>query len=135
MVVATHDLSIGVLTGVLLSGIFFAWKVRQLVNIQESVEGTTHRYVFAGQIFFGSTDMLYEAMEFNEEGIDKVIIDVHNAHFWDISATGMLDKIVNRLKSEGKAVEIIGLNQASATLVEKYSENDRPFESLGVIGH
>ncbi|HEY9090907.1 SulP family inorganic anion transporter [Parasphingorhabdus sp.] len=135
MVVATHDLSIGVLTGVLLSGIFFAWKVRQLVNIQESVEGTTHRYVFAGQIFFGSIDMLYEAMEFNEEGIDKVIIDVHDAHFWDISATGMLDKIVNRLKNEGKAVEIIGLNLASATLVEKYSENERPFESLGVIGH
>ncbi|MEW4468201.1 SulP family inorganic anion transporter [Parasphingorhabdus sp. JC815] len=135
MVVATHDLSIGVLTGVLLSGIFFAWKVRQLVTIQDFIEVTTHRYVFAGQIFFGSVDMLYEAMEFNEEGIDTVIIDVHDAHFWDISATGMLDKIVDRLKGEGKKVEVIGLNQASATLVEKYSENDRPFESLGVIGH
>jgi SulP family sulfate permease len=135
MVVATHDLSIGVLTGVLLSGIFFAWKVRQLVTIQDFVEVTTHRYVFAGQIFFGSVDMLYEAMEFNEEGIDNVIIDVHDAHFWDISATGMLDKIVERLKNEGKSVELIGLNQASATLVEKYSENEKPFESLGVVGH
>ena len=135
MVVATHDLSIGVLTGVLLSGIFFAWKVRQLVTIQDFVEGTTHRYVFAGQIFFGSVDMLYEAMEFNEEGIDTVIIDVHDAHFWDISATGILDKIVERLKNEGKTVELIGMNEASATLVEKYSENDRPFESLGIVGH
>ena len=135
MVVATHDLSIGVLTGVLLSGIFFAWKVRQLVTIQDFVEVTTHRYVFGGQIFFGSVDMLYEAMEFNEEGIDTVIIDVHDAHFWDISATGMLDKIVERLQNEGKTVELIGLNEASATLVEKYSDNDRPFESLGVVGH
>ena len=135
MVVATHDLSIGVLTGVLLSGIFFAWKVRQLVTIQDFVEDTTHRYVFAGQIFFGSVDMLYEAMEFNEEGIDTVIIDVHDAHFWDISATGILDKIVERLKNEGKTVELIGMNEASATLVEKYSENDRPFESLGIVGH
>ncbi|MEH6758474.1 MAG: SulP family inorganic anion transporter [Parasphingorhabdus sp.] len=135
MVVATHDLSIGVLTGVLLSGIFFAWKVRQLVTIQDVVEGTTHRYVFAGQIFFGSVDMLYEAMEFNEEGIDTVVIDVHDAHFWDISATGILDKIVDRLKNEGKTVELIGMNEASATLVEKYSENERPFESLGIIGH
>ncbi|WP_417610916.1 SulP family inorganic anion transporter [Parasphingorhabdus sp.] len=135
MVVATHDLSIGVLTGVLLSGIFFAWKVRQLVRIQDFVEITTHRYVFAGEVFFGSVDMLYEAIEFNEEGIDSVIIDVHDAHFWDISATGILDKIVDRLKNEGKTVEIIGLNAASATLVEKYSENEKPFESLGVVGH
>ena len=135
MVVATHDLSLGVLTGVLLSGIFFAWKVRQLVTIQDFVEVTTHRYVFAGEVFFGSVDMLYEAIEFNEEGIDSVIIDVHDAHFWDISATGILDKIVDRLKNEGKKVEVIGLNLASATLVEKYSENDKPFESLGVVGH
>ncbi len=135
MVVATHDLSIGVLTGVLLSGIFFAWKVRQLVTIQDFVEVTTHRYVFGGQIFFGSVDLMYEAIEFNEDDIDRVIIDVHEAHFWDISATGMLDKIVERLKGEGKSVEIFGLNEASATIVEKYSENDRPFESLGVVGH
>ena len=78
---------------------------------------------------------MYEAIEFNEDGIDSVIIDVHEAHFWDISATGMLDKIVDRLKGEGKTVEIFGLNEASATIVEKYSENDRPFESLGVVGH
>jgi len=135
MVVATHDLSIGVLTGVLLSGIFFAWKVRQLVTFQDFVEVTTHRYVFGGQIFFGSVDLMYEAIEFNEADIDRVIIDVHEAHFWDISATGMLDKIVERLKGEGKSVEIFGLNEASATIVEKYSENDRPFESLGVVGH
>ena len=129
VVVVTHDLSIGVLTGILLSGIFFAWKVRQLVVIQDFVEVTTHRYVFGGQIFFGSVDMLYEAMEFNGRGHRyKIIIDVHDAHFWDISATGMLDKIVERLTNEGKEVELIGLNEASATLVEKYSENDRPFE-------
>lgn len=135
MVVATHDLSIGVLTGVLLSGIFFAWKVRQLVVLSDLVEGTTHHYVFAGQIFFGSVDMLYEAMEFNETGIETIVIDVHDAHFWDISATGMLDKIVLRLRAEGKAVEIIGLNEASSTLVDKYGEHQKPFASLGMVGH
>ena len=135
MVVATHDLSIGVLTGVLLSGIFFAWKVRQLVTIEDAIEGTTHRYMFGGQIFFGSVDMMYEAMEFNEEGIEAVIIDVHNAHFWDISATGMLDKITQRLQAEGKAVEIIGLNEASADIVDKYGEHEEPFQSLGMVGH
>lgn len=135
VVVATHDLSMGVLAGVLLSGIFFAWKVRQLVEIETGTDGRTRHYIFGGQIFFGSVDMMYDAMEFNETGMDRVILDVHNAHFWDISATGMLDKIAARLKNEGKQVEIIGLNEASASLVEKYSEHDRPFESLGVVGH
>jgi len=135
MVVWTHDLSIGVLTGVLLSGIFFAWKVRQLVTIEDHVEGTTHHYKFGGQIFFGSVDMMYEAMEFNEAEIDAVIIDVHNAHFWDISATGMIDKIAERLQNEGKSVDIVGLNEASASMVEKYGEQHKPFKSLGVVGH
>ncbi|MDZ3830607.1 MAG: SulP family inorganic anion transporter [Sphingopyxis sp.] len=135
MVVATHDLSIGVLTGVLLSGIFFAWKVRELLTIETRIEGSTRRYVVGGQIFFASVDRLYEAMEFNEAAVDTVIIDVHAAHFWDISATGMLDKIVLRLRREGKAVEVIGLNQASATLVDKYGEHQKPFASLGMVGH
>ncbi len=135
MVVWTHDLSIGVLTGVLLSGIFFAYKVRQLVTIKDHVDGKTHHYIFGGQIFFGSVDMMYEAMEFNEENIDNVVIDIHDAHFWDISATGILDKIAERLKNEGKQVEIIGMNEASATLVEKYSDHEKPFKSLGVVGH
>jgi len=135
MVVATHDLSIGVLTGVLLSGIFFAWKVRQLMTFEDVIEGDTHRYVFGGQIFFGSVDLMYESMEFNEEGIDTVIIDVHDAHFWDISATGMLDKITQRLQGEGKTVQIIGLNEASADIVDKFGEHEEPFQSLGTVGH
>ena len=135
MVVATHDLSIGVLTGVLLSGIFFAWKVRQLMTFEDRTEGDTHHYIFGGQIFFGSVDLMYEAMEFGEEGINNVVIDVHDAHFWDISATGMLDKITKRLQAEGKNVEIIGLNEASATLVDKYGEHEKPFSSMGIVGH
>ena len=135
MVVATHDLSIGVLTGVLLSGIFFAWKVRELLTIDSDVEGATRRYHIEGQIFFASVDRLYEAMEFNEVSVETVVIDVHDAHFWDISATGMLDKIVLRLRGEGKTVELIGLNEASATLVDKYGEHQKPFASLGMVGH
>ncbi|MFC4292621.1 SulP family inorganic anion transporter [Sphingorhabdus arenilitoris] len=135
MVVATHDLSIGVLTGVLLSGIFFAWKVRQLVTIDTAAEGRTQRYIFGGQIFFGSVDMMYDAMEFNEDGIDTIIIDVHDAHFWDISATGMLDKITQRFQAEGKTVEIIGLNEASADIVDKYGEHEEPFRNFSTIGH
>ncbi|MEZ5709539.1 MAG: SulP family inorganic anion transporter [Blastomonas sp.] len=135
VVVWTHDLSLGVLTGVLLSGIFFAYKVRQLVTIESGIDGQERWYRFGGQIFFGSTDMIVEAMEFREDGIERVRIDLTDAHFWDVSATGALDKIVARLRSEGKQVDIIGLNEASSTLIDKYGEYDKPFQSLGVVGH
>lgn len=135
MVVATHDLSIGVATGVLLSGLFFAWKVRQLVTVTLSREGSTRRYAVSGQVFFGSVDLLYEAMEFNEENVTHVLLDVHDAHLWDVSATGMIDKIVMRLRKEGKTVELVGLNEASSTLVDRYGEHQKPFASLGTVGH
>jgi len=134
-VVWTHDLAKGVLVGVLLSGIFFAAKIRDLVTIETVVEGAKRSYVITGQIFFASTDRIVDAMEFNEDGIEKVVIDLTHAHFWDISATGALDKVVLRLRGEGKQVDVEGMNEASATLVEKYGEHDTPFESLGVVGH
>ena len=134
-VVWTHDLSIGVLVGVLLSGIFFAGKVRELVHLSSERAGSTRTYTFSGQIFFASADRLVEAAWFNEEGVENVTIDVGDAHFWDISATGALDKIVLRLRAEGKQVEVIGLNEASATMVEKFGEHDKPFESYGTVGH
>lgn len=134
-VVWTHDLAQGVLVGVLLSGIFFAGMVRNLVTIATSTEGTTRHYVIRGQIFFASVDRVTEAMEYGEDGITDVDIDLTHAHFWDISATGVLDKVVGRLQREGKQVRVIGLNQASATLIEKYSDNEKPFQSLGVVGH
>ncbi len=137
IVVWTHDLSMGVLAGVLLSGIFFAGKVRQLVTVDTalSADGRTRSYTIGGQIFFASTDRIMETIEFREEAVELVTIDLTQAHFWDISATGVLDKIVLRLRGEGKQVEVIGLNEASATLVERYGEHDKPFASLGVVGH
>ncbi len=136
MVVATHDLSVGVLTGVLLSGIFFAMKVRGLTTIEIERDGSTRRYIVKGEVFFASVDKIYEAMEFNEDDIDTVIIDVHDANFWDISASGMIDKIALRLQREGKEVDIIGLNEASMSMVEKYGgEHRKPFESMGTVGH
>ncbi|GAA4765023.1 SulP family inorganic anion transporter [Stakelama sediminis] len=137
VVVWTHDLSKGVLVGVLMSGIFFAAKVRNLVTFDTALseDGRERRYTIGGQIFFASTDRIMESVLFREEGVERVVIDLTHAHFWDISATGVLDKIVLRLRSEGKEVEVIGLNQASATLIDKYGEHDKPFASLGVVGH
>jgi SulP family sulfate permease len=56
---------------------------------------------------------------------ERVRIDVSQAHFWDISAIGALDSIVLKLRRHGAAVEVIGLNQASATMVERFGTHHR----------
>lgn len=127
VVVWTHDLARGVLVGVLLSGLFFAGKVRRLLSVASrlSPDGRTRSYVYCGQVFFASTERFAGAIDFRED-VDHVMLDVSAAHFWDISAVGALDKAVLKLRREGRKVTVIGLNQASATLVGRFAVHDKP---------
>ena len=124
--VATHDLAQGVLTGVLLSGFFFAHKVGRILRIDSAScdEGKARRYTIFGQVFFASADSFSQAFDY-QEVIDKVYIDVSRAHFWDITAVSSLDKIVIKFRREGTEVEVIGLNEASATMVDRFGVHDK----------
>ena len=121
-VVVTRDLSKGVLVGVLLSGIFFAGKVSRLVRVtpERSADGKSCTYFVDGQVFFASASLLYDKIDF-QEGATTLIIDVANAHFWDISAIGILDKIVLKARRHEIDVQIVGLNKASETMVERFA--------------
>ena len=135
-VVATHDLAKGVLVGVLLSGIFFASKVRALfaVDTSLSTDGSTRTYRFTGQIFFASVERFLAAFDFREV-IEKVVIDVRDAHFWDISAVAALDKAVIKLRREGTTVEVLGLNEASATMIDRFGISDKPDAEARLAAH
>ncbi|TXC68841.1 SulP family inorganic anion transporter [Sphingorhabdus soli] len=134
VVVWTHDLAQGVLVGVLLSGIFFAYKVRRLMTVETRIDGDLRSYIVSGQVFFASIDRVERAILYDDDA-PRVEIDLTHAHFWDISATGVLDKIVARLERGGKAVHVSGLNEASATLVDRYGAFERPFTTMGTVGH
>ncbi len=136
VVVATHDLSLGVLAGVLLSGILFAGKVRRMFTVdrQASADGALATYVVKGQLFFASVDRFDRVFK-GEEPAQMVMIDMTQAHFWDISAVGALDKVVARLRREGKAVEIIGYNRASADIVDRFALHDKTAVEMGVVPH
>src|SRR5690554_164529 len=127
VVVWTHDLARGVLAGVLLSGVFFAGKVKRLfaVTSQISPDGLTRTYYYAGQVFFASTERFAEAIDFKEV-LDRVVLDVSAAHFWDISAVDALDKVVMKLRREGASVEVVGLNEASANMIGRFAIHDKP---------
>lgn len=126
VVVWTQDLAQGVLAGVVLSGLFFANKVKQgfTVHSEASPDGTTRTYFYSGQIFFASAEQFSDAIDFKEV-VDKVVIDVSRAHFWDISAVGILDKAIIKLRREGAAVEIVGLNEPSAAMVRQFAVYDK----------
>ena len=134
--VATHDLAKGVLTGVLLSGFFFAHKVARIMRVTSRVEddGRMRTYNVVGQVFFASADRFTNAFDYKEV-IEKVRIDVSRAHFWDITAVSALDKVVLKFRREGTEVAVVGLNEASATMVDKFGVHDKDDVDDIVIGH
>ncbi len=125
--VSTHDLAKGVFVGVLLSGIFFAHKVARVLHVGSGMDaaGSERTYTVTGQVFFASAPTFTSAFDF-KEAIERVRIDVSRAHFWDITAVSALDKVVLKFRREGAAVEVIGLDQASATLVDRFALHDKP---------
>ncbi len=134
--VFTHDLAKGVLTGVLLSALFFARKVGQVLHIGSVTanEGRERHYTVTGQVFFASAETFIGSFDF-KEAIERVRIDVTPAHFWDLSAVGALDKVVLKFRREGTEVELVGMNEASATLVDRLGVHDKPDAVDRLMGH
>ena len=131
-VLATHNLAIGVL----LSGMFFAWKVAHLFRVTSTAgaDGRSRTYHVEGQVFFASADDFLAAFDFREV-LERVTIDVSRAHIWDISSVAALDTIVLKFRREGAAVEIVGLNRASETIVDRLAIHDKPGALERPAGH
>lgn len=134
--VFTHDLAKGVLVGVLLSGFFFAHKVGLIMRVRSMAEedGRIRTYTVVGQVFFASADQFVASFDFKEV-IERVRIDVSRAHFWDITAVSALDKVVLKFRREATEVEVIGLNEASATMVDRFAVHDKDDAIERMISH
>lgn len=116
--VFSANLALGVTVGVLLSGVFFTFKVARLLKVETEEEASGRvTYRISGQVFFASADIFIEAFNIQDGSQKAVIIDVSHAHFWDITAVAALDRVVQRFKAHASSVEVLGLNQASSTLI------------------
>lgn len=125
-VVATHDLSKGVLVGVLLSGVFFAGKVARMVHVKaEDHSDGSRLYRVDGQIFFASSEAFIAAFDFDDE-VKSITIDVTRAHFWDITSISALDKVVLKFRAKGASVTVIGLNEASSHMIDRFAVHNDP---------
>ncbi len=120
VVLATHNLALGVLTGVLLSALFIINKLESEVKVQSSLHNNQRHYVISGQIFFSSSEKFFQFFDFQEQ-IDQVSIDLTHAHIWDITSVNMLNAVVQKFRDQNIQVEIMGLNEASSTLIDRYN--------------
>jgi len=136
VVVATHNLAYGVFVGVLLAALFFANKVSHYMAVSSTLndDETQRTYRVVGQVFFRSADKFVEYFDF-KEALNKVVIDLTHAHFWDITAVSALDKVVIKFRREGTEVEVLGLNEASATIVDDFGVHDKPDADKLMSGH
>ena len=129
----THNLAIGVLTGVLLSGLFFAAKIAQLFRVTAEDAGGTRTWRIEGQLFYGSVEAFSAAFTYDDLPT-RVVIDVSGAHIWDISSVQALETVVTKLRDRGAEVEVLGLNAASATTLDRLGQGvtTRPGEMIGL---
>ena len=120
IVLATHNLALGVFVGVLLSALFFINKLESTVHVQSELHNHTRRYLVSGQIFFSSSEKFFQFFDFNEH-IQKVEIELSHAHIWDMTSVHMLNAVVEKFEVHGVVVEVLGLNEASSTLIDRIS--------------
>lgn len=119
IVLATHNLALGVFVGVLLSALFLINKLENEVKVSSLKVTDQHRiYQISGQIFFSSSDKFFQFFNFNED-IQFITIDLTHAHIWDITSVSMLNTIKNKFESSNIHVEILGLNESSHTLIDR----------------
>jgi SulP family sulfate permease len=135
-VVWTHNLALGVLVGVMLSGVFFASKVAQMFRVTStlSADGTTRSYLVEGQVFFASAGRFATAFDFKEK-LQRVVIDVGRSHVWDLSGVAALERVVLKFRQAGAEVEVLGLNQASATIVDRLGTQNKPGTTESLAAH
>lgn len=135
VVVFTHNLAIGVGVGVLLAALFFANKIGRFMVVKSDLtqNNTERTYHVVGQVFFASSDQFIKSFDFKEV-LERVTIDLSAAHFWDITAVSSLDKVVIKFRREGTEVNLVGMNEATATIVDKFGVHDKPEEVEKLMG-
>ncbi|MFH7324376.1 SulP family inorganic anion transporter [Aeromicrobium sp. JJY06] len=114
VVVATGNLAIGVIAGVLVASVMFVRRVAHFTEVVDVAhpDPDTRVYKVRGELFFASSnDLVYQ---FDYAGDPpNIVIDLSESHVWDASSVAALDAIETKYAAKGKTVRIEGLNEAS----------------------
>jgi sulfate permease, SulP family len=118
--IATHNLAIGVVVGVLIAMTLFARRVAHLTRLDRSVVDGVATYRVTGELFFASSNDLYTRFDYAGDP-DRVVVDLTDSHIWDASTVAALDAVTTKYAARGIRVEIVGLDEASAERHERLS--------------
>jgi len=116
VVVATHNLAVGVVVGVIVATLLFARRVAhltQVTRLDHSDADDQRVYAVTGALFFASSNDLVYQFDYTGDPKD-IVIDMSGAHIWDASTVATLDAIATKYERRGKKVTIVGMNEASA---------------------
>ncbi len=121
IVVLTHNLAFGVAAGVVLSAIFFARNVSQIVEVTSVVDpdNTERLFAVSGELFFASTNTLTHLFDYDAVKVDRVEIDLSNARIWDSSSVVALDAVVAKFAERGIEAHLVGLNKHAEHLHQR----------------
>lgn len=118
IVLITHDLSKGVMAGVVLSALFFAWKIAKIKASVNVDAASVKTYTLRGQLFFGTTTSFVNLFDYTNDP-QTVVLDFSGSHVWDQSAVTAMAKVKAKYELLDKHVTFIGLNEESKTIVHK----------------
>jgi SulP family sulfate permease len=126
MVVATGNLAIGVVGGVLVASVLFVRRVAHFVTVQREVAhtdlGETAFYTVEGELLFASSNDLTTQFEYTRDP-DRIVIDMRRSHIWDASTVAALDAIMTKYRKRNKSVEIVGMNARTSEMHARLSGN------------
>jgi sulfate permease, SulP family len=127
VVVATNDLSIGVVVGVLVALVIFARRVASFATVTREVDETagTARYRVRGELFFATSNDLTHRFAYADDP-PRVEIDLSGSHIWDATTVAALDAIVTRYARHGVDAEVVGMNAPSRMLHRRLSSAAEP---------
>ncbi|PGS49379.1 SulP family inorganic anion transporter [Bacillus sp. AFS041924] len=132
-VVSTHNLAIGVIIGIVLSAVFFAFKISK-VKVTSQIDLNKRVYKVEGQLFFASVTDFVAAFNFKEQ-VKIVDVDLSKAHIWDESGVAAIDKLVIKFHENNIKTNIIGLNAASKSIVDSIAVFNKPNGINQNMGH
>ncbi|MEO0949525.1 MAG: SulP family inorganic anion transporter, partial [Cyanobacteria bacterium J06641_5] len=123
----SRNLAIGSIFGVALSAICFSREIAKTFRVESqlSPDARERIYYISGQLFFVSVDVFLEAFDFREN-LALVVLDLKEAHLWDQSAIAAIDRVALKFRRRQVEVRLIGLNEASAELVDRLAIHDKP---------
>jgi SulP family sulfate permease len=124
VVVITHNLAIGVISGILLSAIFFASQMAK-IKVKHQLKNEKHVYSIEGILFFASTTDFLAAFDYKLD-TDEVEINFSNTFVKDESGVNAIDRVVIKYHQNGIKVNLVGLNDKCAHLVDKVAVFNKP---------